>query len=125
MSRSSPGRSRRRQGARRRPQRESRWPRLGPLRLHVSGLHNLQNALAAVTVGLELDLPFERIADALTEFRGVERRFDVRGEPNGILSSTTMVTIPTEIAAVLEAAAVWAAGSLSRFNRTGSRGPRR
>lgn len=77
---------------------------LGPLRLQVPGLHNLQNALAAVTVGLELDVPFGRIADALHEFRGVERRFDVRGEPGGILIVDDYGHHPTEIAAVLEAA---------------------
>ena len=77
---------------------------LGPLRLQVPGRHNLQNALAAVTVGLELDVPFGRIADALHEFRGVERRFDVRGEPGGILIVDDYGHHPTEIAAVLEAA---------------------
>jgi UDP-N-acetylmuramate--alanine ligase len=77
---------------------------LGSLRLQVPGRHNLQNALAAVTVGLELDVPFERIASALQEFRGVERRFDVRGEANGILIVDDYGHHPTEIAAVLEAA---------------------
>src|SRR4051812_25284193 len=43
---------------------------LGPLSLHVPGRHNLQNALAAVVVGLELGLSFERIASGLAEFRG-------------------------------------------------------
>jgi UDP-N-acetylmuramate--alanine ligase len=77
---------------------------LGPLVLNVSGRHNLQNALAAVAVGLELDLPFERIAAGLAEFRGVERRFDVRGEPQGILVVDDYGHHPTEIAAVLAAA---------------------
>jgi UDP-N-acetylmuramate--alanine ligase len=78
--------------------------RLGPLTLNVSGRHNLQNALAAVAVGLELDVPFERIAAGLAEFRGVERRFDVRGEPQGILVVDDYGHHPTEIAAVLAAA---------------------
>src|SRR5947207_6359060 len=77
---------------------------LGPLTLHVSGRHNLQNALAAVAVGLELDLPFERIAAGLADFRGVERRFEVRGEPHGILVIDDYGHHPTEIAAVLRAA---------------------
>jgi UDP-N-acetylmuramate--alanine ligase len=77
---------------------------LGSLRLHVPGRHNLQNALAAVTVGLELGLPFEQIATALREFRGVERRFDVRGEPDGILIVDDYAHHPTEIRAALEAA---------------------
>jgi UDP-N-acetylmuramate--alanine ligase len=78
--------------------------RLGPLTLNVSGRHNLQNALAAVAVGLELGLPFERIAAGLADFRGVERRFDVRGEPHGILVIDDYGHHPTEIAAVLTAA---------------------
>lgn len=77
---------------------------LGPLTLNVSGRHNLQNALAAVAVGLELDVPFDRIAAGLAEFRGVERRFDVRGEPHGILVVDDYGHHPTEIAAVLAAA---------------------
>jgi UDP-N-acetylmuramate--alanine ligase len=77
---------------------------LGPLTLNVSGRHNLQNALAAVAVGLELGLTFDRVAAGLGEFRGVERRFDVRGEPNGILVIDDYGHHPTEIAAVLAAA---------------------
>jgi len=77
---------------------------LGPVALNVPGRHNLQNALAAVAVGLELGLPFERIVSGLAEFRGVERRFDVRGEPNGILVVDDYGHHPTEIAAVLAAA---------------------
>jgi UDP-N-acetylmuramate--alanine ligase len=77
---------------------------LGPVALNVPGRHNLQNALAAIAVGLELGLPFERIATGLAEFRGVERRFEVRGEPNGILVVDDYGHHPTEIAAVLAAA---------------------
>jgi UDP-N-acetylmuramate--alanine ligase len=77
---------------------------LGPVALNVPGRHNLQNALAAIAVGLELGLPFERIAAGLAEFRGVERRFDVRGEPNGILVVDDYGHHPTEIAAVLATA---------------------
>jgi len=77
---------------------------LGPVALNVPGRHNLQNALAAVAVGLELGLPFERIATGLVDFRGVERRFEVRGEPNGILVVDDYGHHPTEIAAVMAAA---------------------
>jgi UDP-N-acetylmuramate--alanine ligase len=77
---------------------------LGPLVLSVPGRHNLQNGLAAVAVGLELGLAFETVAAGLAEFRGVERRFDVRGEPNGILIVDDYGHHPTEIAAVLAAA---------------------
>jgi UDP-N-acetylmuramate--alanine ligase len=92
-------------------QREARVPgtvpartTLGTLTLNVSGRHNVQNALAAVAVGLDLGLPFERVAAGLAEFRGVERRFDVRGEPRGILVIDDYGHHPTEIAAVLAAA---------------------
>jgi len=77
---------------------------LGRLTLQVPGRHNLQNALAAVAVGIELRLPFERIASGLREFRGAERRFEIRGEPNGILIVDDYGHHPTEIAAVIEAA---------------------
>ena len=68
------------------------------------GRHNLQNALAAVAVGLELGLPFEAVASGLGGFRGVERRFDIRGEPRGILIVDDYSHHPTEIAAALDAA---------------------
>ena len=77
----------------------------GELALNVPGRHNLQNALAAVAVGLELGLPFDRIAAGLEEFRGAERRFEVKGEPNGILVVDDYGHHPTEIAAVIAAAA--------------------
>ena len=92
---------------------------LGSLTLNVPGRHNLQNALAAVAVGLELGLPFERIAAGLREFRGAERRFEVRGEPNGILVVDDYGHHPTEIAAVLAAARdARTAASSSRSSRT-------
>jgi UDP-N-acetylmuramate--alanine ligase len=77
---------------------------LGELTLKVPGRHNLQNALATVAVGLELGLPFERIAHGLEQFRGAERRFEVKGEPRGILVVDDYGHHPTEIAAVISAA---------------------
>jgi UDP-N-acetylmuramate--alanine ligase len=77
---------------------------LGTLTLAVPGRHNLLNALAAVAVGMELGLSFDRIAEGLKDFRGAERRFDVRGEPNGILVVDDYGHHPTEIAAVIAAA---------------------
>jgi len=76
----------------------------GDMSLNVPGRHNLQNALAAVAVGLELGLPFERVAAGLAEFSGAERRFEVKGEPNGILVVDDYGHHPTEIAAVIAAA---------------------
>ena len=77
---------------------------LGRLTLNVPGRHNLQNALAAVAVGLELGVPFDRAASGLHEFRGAERRFEVHGESNGVLVVDDYGHHPTEIAAVLAAA---------------------
>jgi UDP-N-acetylmuramate--alanine ligase len=96
---------------------------LGQLVLSVPGRHNLQNALAAVAVGMELGLSFERIAAGLRDFHGAERRFEVRGEPNGILVVDDYGHHPTEIAAVLAAAAslrrrVIVAFQPHRFTRT-------
>jgi UDP-N-acetylmuramate--alanine ligase len=77
---------------------------LGTLTLAVPGRHNLLNALAAVAVGMELGLTFDRVASGLKDFRGAERRFDIRGEPGGILVVDDYGHHPTEIAAVLAAA---------------------
>jgi UDP-N-acetylmuramate--alanine ligase len=77
---------------------------LGELTLVVPGRHSVLNALAAVAVGLELDVPFEKIASALGEFRGAERRFENRGVINGITVVDDYGHHPTEIAAVLAAA---------------------
>ena len=77
---------------------------LGPLTLAVPGRHSVQNALAAVAVGLELDVPFARIAAALGEFGGAERRFERRGVVGGITVVDDYGHHPTEIAAVLAAA---------------------
>jgi len=96
---------------------------LGTLTLTVPGRHNLLNALAAVAVGLELGLSFDRIASGLKDFRGAERRFDVRGEPNGILVVDDYGHHPTEIAAVIAAARTFGrrivvAFQPHRFSRT-------
>jgi UDP-N-acetylmuramate--alanine ligase len=78
--------------------------RLGSLTLQVPGRHNVLNALAATAVALELDVPFVQVASGLSQFRGAERRFEVRGEPHGILVVDDYGHHPTEIAAVLAAA---------------------
>ena len=77
---------------------------LGGLRLSVPGRHSIQNALAAVAVGLELDVPFDRISSALADFQGVERRFEHRGVVGGIRVVDDYGHHPTEIVAVLAAA---------------------
>jgi UDP-N-acetylmuramate--alanine ligase len=77
---------------------------LGTLALGVPGRHNLLNALAAVSVGLELGVPFSVLADALAAFRGAERRYQVAGEAGGVLVIDDYGHHPTEIAAVVSAA---------------------
>jgi UDP-N-acetylmuramate--alanine ligase len=77
---------------------------LGHLRLRVPGRHNLLNALGAVAVGLEAAVPFARIAAALGEFAGAERRFQMRGEARGVMVVDDYGHHPTEIAAVVAAA---------------------
>ena len=76
----------------------------GRITLAVPGIHNLQNALAATAVGLELGVPFDRIASALAEFRGAERRYQMRGTSHGVTVIDDYGHHPTEIAAVLRAA---------------------
>jgi UDP-N-acetylmuramate--alanine ligase len=77
---------------------------VGRLRLRVPGRHNLLNALAAVAVGLETGIPFDRISTALAEFGGAERRFQLRGEERGVMVVDDYGHHPTEIAAVIAAA---------------------
>jgi UDP-N-acetylmuramate--alanine ligase len=77
---------------------------LGDLHLQVPGRHSVLNALAAVAIALELDVPFARIAEALGAFRGADRRFQRVGEVNGVVVVDDYGHHPTEIAAVLAAA---------------------
>jgi UDP-N-acetylmuramate--alanine ligase len=72
--------------------------------LAVPGRHNVSNALAAIAVGLELKIPFDRIASALGEFHGAERRFQNLGEARGVLVVDDYGHHPTEISAVIAAA---------------------
>jgi UDP-N-acetylmuramate--alanine ligase len=76
----------------------------GRLTLSIPGRHNLQNALAALAVGLELGVPFDRVLAALADFRGVERRYQTRGTAAGVRVIDDYGHHPTEIAAVLAAA---------------------
>lgn len=77
---------------------------LGPFRLSIPGIHNVSNALVAIAIGLELDVPVDLIRKALAAFTGVERRFHLRGEANGIMVVDDYGHHPTEIKATLAAA---------------------
>ena len=77
---------------------------LGELHLRVPGLHNVQNALAAVGSGLALGAAFDALAAGLANVTGAERRFQVLGEKRGVLVVDDYAHHPTEIAATLSAA---------------------
>ncbi len=77
---------------------------LGKIELRVPGRHNVKNALAAVAVGLEMEVPFAVIAEALAEFSGVYRRFEIKGEKDGVLVIDDYGHHPTEIEVTLRAA---------------------
>ena len=76
---------------------------LGEITLSLAGVHNVYNALAAVTVGLELDIPFATIAAALQSFSGVQRRLQIKGERRDITVVDDYGHHPTEIRATLSA----------------------
>ncbi|MCG3111458.1 MAG: UDP-N-acetylmuramate--L-alanine ligase [Candidatus Manganitrophus sp. SB1] len=77
---------------------------LGRFTLPVPGRHNVLNALAAIAVGLELEIPVESIRKGLEGYRGVERRFQLQGEKNGVWVIDDYGHHPTEIRATLAAA---------------------
>ena len=83
---------------------EHQGAKLGPFALRVPGAHNLRNAAAAVAIGLQLGIPVEKIAAGLEDFRGVERRFQRKGEASGITVVDDYGHHPTEIRATLAAA---------------------
>jgi UDP-N-acetylmuramate--alanine ligase len=77
---------------------------LGEFTLHVPGVHNVLNATAAIAVGVGLDIPLDAIRAALDQFRGVDRRFQLRGTAAGISVIDDYGHHPTEIKATLAAA---------------------
>src|SRR5450755_1972907 len=77
---------------------------LGEFHLHVPGVHNVLNATAAIAVGIGLDIPIPQIREALENFRGVDRRFQVRGQAAGVTVIDDYGHHPTEIRATLAAA---------------------
>jgi UDP-N-acetylmuramate--alanine ligase len=98
---------------------------LGEINLPVPGKHNIYNALAATSVALELDVPFEKIAESFTSFQNANRRFQFKGEANGIFVVDDYGHHPTEILATLSAAKNGSGGRRTvvvfqphRFSRT-------
>jgi UDP-N-acetylmuramate--alanine ligase len=76
-------------------------PYLGLVRLRVPGAHNASNAMAALAVADFLKVPFRVARTALTEFRGTERRFEIKGEAGGVVVVDDYAHHPTEIRVTL------------------------
>jgi len=81
-----------------------RGKELGEFRLNVPGVHSVLNATAAIAVGIGLDIPVLQIHEALESFRGVDRRFQMRGQAAGVTVIDDYGHHPTEIRATLAAA---------------------
>jgi UDP-N-acetylmuramate--alanine ligase len=77
---------------------------LGPLRIGVPGLHNARNAAVATVAALQAGAPFEAAQRALARFAGVTRRFEFRGEANGVTFVDDYAHLPTEVRAALATA---------------------
>lgn len=97
---------------------------LGSFRVEGIGLHTVRNAMAAVLVGLELEIPLDLIREGLAAFRGVDRRFQKRGEAGGVTVIDDYGHHPTEIRTTLAAAAACGYRSVNvifqphRYSRT-------
>jgi UDP-N-acetylmuramate--alanine ligase len=97
---------------------------MGTIELPSVGRHNVLNALAAIIVGLELEIPFAHVAQALLTFGGVGRRFERKGEAGDVLVVDDYAHHPTEIMATLSAARQLGRGRVvvvfqpHRFSRT-------
>ena len=76
---------------------------LGRIKLQIPGTHNIRNALCAVAVGLDCQVPFEKIKEGLEKFEGIERRFHLKKEIRGILVYDDYAHHPREIEATLNA----------------------
>jgi UDP-N-acetylmuramate--alanine ligase len=77
---------------------------IGPLELHVPGRHNVLNATAAVAIAHQLEVDPVKIAEGISHFRGVDRRFHLRGQARGVTVVDDYGHHPTEIRATLAAA---------------------
>ncbi len=77
--------------------------RLGEIVLNLPGIHNVYNALAAIVVGIELDIPFGVIKSALQTVEGVQRRLEIKGENKGVTVVDDYGHHPTEVKITLQA----------------------
>ena len=100
---------------------------LGRIRSGALGQHNVLNTLAAVAVGMELDLDFEIIANSLLQFEGVQRRFEIVKQSDELTLIDDYAHHPVEIKASLKTAKeIWPTSRLivifqpHRYSRTKS-----
>jgi UDP-N-acetylmuramate--alanine ligase len=98
---------------------------LGRCALQVPGRHNVLNALAALAASVEVGVPFDTAAAALTRFRGTARRFEIKGQAGGVTVVDDYAHHPTEIRATLAAARLkypgrplWAVFQPHTYSRT-------
>ena len=101
-----------------------RGEKLGTITLHVAGIHNVLNSLAAVAAARECNIDFKFIQQGLEDFRGAKRRFEKLGYEKGITVVDDYAHHPTELEATLNAAMemnfnkVWAVFQPFTFSRT-------
>lgn len=81
-----------------------RKTRLGRFIMNVPGIHNILNALAVISLGIELKIDADKMKDALASYRSVKRRFEVIGDVNGAKVVEDYAHHPTEIKATILAA---------------------
>lgn len=74
---------------------------LGRITLQMPGRHNVQNALASIAVGLELGVPFDNVRSGIEKFTGVNRRWEKKGEQDGVIVYDDYAHHPTECRATL------------------------
>src|SRR5579884_1970006 len=97
---------------------------LGTVELHVPGAINIENALAAISVARAVELPFARIAAALSQFRGVRRRFEILAKTPRMIVVDDYAHHPTAIRATITAARQYHRGPIAvafqphRYTRT-------
>ncbi len=97
---------------------------LAKVDLQVPGIHNIKNSLSAFVVAIELEIPPDTVAKALSDFTGVMRRFEIKGERDGVKVVDDYGHHPSEIAAVLQSARSYWSGRIivifqpHRYTRT-------
>ncbi len=98
--------------------------KLGRITLNMPGRHNILNSLASIALSLEFDVPFEKIKTSLKNFKGIERRFEFKGNYKGSEIFDDYGHHPTEIKSTLKVAQLRAKKDLHiifqphRFSRT-------